>query len=91
MAHLPCLHTGLTRAQGPEGCCALPQILREHLEANLCANLSVHTATDVQTAEHVSVLFKDSFLAQFEPKAREFMKEFVETQMFSVYTDTSLK
>ena len=66
------------------------QVLQEHLEG-LCANLQYHTATDVQTADRVSVLIKDSFVGSFHPRDREFMKDFVETQMFSVYTDTSMK
>ena len=68
----------------------LLQILQEHLQS-FCDNLEDNCVTDVQTADHVSVLMKDSFVGSFHIRDREFMKDFVETQMFSVYTDTSLK
>ena len=34
-----------------------------------------------------SVLLKDSFVDSFPPRDRPFMRQFAETQMFSVYTD----
>ena len=37
-----------------------------------------------------SVLLKDSFVDSFPPRDRPFMRQFAETQMFSVYTDAVL-
>lgn len=34
-----------------------------------------------------SVLLKDSFVESFPPRDRPFMRQFAETQMFSVYCD----
>ena len=57
----------------------------------LCAKLDLHTITDVQTPDRVSLLMKDSFIESFEAKDRNFVRMFVETQMFSVYCDTVLR
>ena len=38
-----------------------------------------------------SVLLKDSFVESFPPRDRPFMRQFAETQMFSVYTDAVLR
>lgn len=59
--------------------------------SGLCANLYQHTITDVQTAERVSLLLKDSFVESFSVRDRVFMKQFVETQTFSVYSDSVMK
>jgi hypothetical protein len=61
--------------------------MNDHLEG-LCRDLQMHTITDVQTAERVSLLLKDSFIESFIPRDRLFIKQFVETQMFSVYSDS---
>ena len=67
------------------------QVLHRHLEG-LCADIGKHICTDVQTSERVSVLMKETFVASREsPKDREFMKEFVDTQMFTVYSDCIIK
>ena len=67
------------------------QVLHSHLEG-LCADIGKHICTDVQTSERVSVLMKETFVASREaPKDREFMKEFVDTQMFTVYSDCIIK
>ena len=58
--------------------------------SGMCANLHLHTITDVQTPDHVSLLMKDSFIESFPVKDRSFIKQFVETQMFSVYCDQVL-
>ncbi|CAL8461897.1 g1428 [Coccomyxa elongata] len=66
------------------------QIVQEHL-SGLCANLYQHTITDVQTSERVSLLLKESFVESFPVRDRAFMKQFVETQTFSVYSDSVMK
>ena len=64
--------------------------MQDHL-GGLCSNLYQHTITDVQTAERVSLLLKDSFVESFSVRDRVFMKQFVETQTFSVYSDSVMK
>ena len=66
------------------------QVVQEH-NGRLCAELHLHTITDVQTAERVSLLLRDSFLESFPSRERPFMKQFVETQMFSVFVDSVIK
>lgn len=66
------------------------QILQEHLW-RVCADLHQYTITDVQTSERVSLLLKESFVESFNPRDRLFMKQFVETQTFSVYCDAVMK
>eukprot|EP00884_Botryococcus_braunii_P008865 jgi/Botrbrau1/17980/Bobra.50_1s0069.1 len=62
-------------------------VMTDHL-GSLCRDLQMHTITDVQTSERVSLLLKDSFIESFAPRDRLFIKQFVETQMFSVYSDS---
>ena len=57
----------------------------------MCAELHQYTITDVQTSERVSLLLKESFVESFSARDRLFMKQFVETQMFSVYCDAVMK
>ena len=57
----------------------------------MCAELHQYTITDVQTSERVSLLLKESFVESFNARDRLFMKQFVETQMFSVYCDAVMK
>ncbi|XP_037423140.1 uncharacterized protein LOC119287661 [Triticum dicoccoides] len=65
-------------------------VLRTYLES-LCSELRYHTITNVQSDnDRVSLLLKDSFLDSFPSKDRPFMKLFVETQMFSVLSDSRL-
>ena len=66
------------------------QVLHKHLEG-FCSDINRHTCTDVQTNERVSVLLKESFLGSFDPRNRDFMKEFVDTQMFEVYSDCIIR
>ena len=68
---------------------AFLEVLHQHL-SSFCTNLRAHTITDVQTADRVSMLLKESFVDSFPAKDRPFFKEFVETQLFSVYSDTLL-
>lgn len=74
--------------RGVGGLCM--QIVQEHL-SGLCANLYQHTITDVQTSERVSLLLKESFIESFSVRDRPFMKQFVETQTFSVYSDSVMR
>ncbi|KAM0828352.1 hypothetical protein ACQ4PT_067613 [Festuca glaucescens] len=65
-------------------------VLRTYLES-LCSDLRYHTITNVQSDnDRVSLLLKDSFIDSFPSKERPFMKLFVETQMFSVLSDSQL-
>ena len=57
----------------------------------LYANLHLHTITDVQTPDRVSLLMKDSFIESFPHKDRAFIRQFVETQMFSVHCDSVIE
>lgn len=66
------------------------QILHEHLHG-ICADIHSHTITDVQTNERVSLLMKESFIGSFPQRDKDFIKEFVETQMFTVYSDCIIK
>ena len=63
--------------------------MRNYL-AGLTSNLAKHTITDVQTTERVSLLLKDSFIESFASKERPFVRQFVETQMFSEYVDKNI-
>ncbi|KQK23686.1 uncharacterized protein LOC100831773 isoform X1 [Brachypodium distachyon] len=65
-------------------------VLGTYLES-LCSDLRSHTITNVQSDnDRVSLLLKDSFIDSFPSKDRPFMKLFVETQMFSVLSDSRL-
>ncbi|XBH87327.1 hypothetical protein VPH35_074804 [Triticum aestivum] len=65
-------------------------VLRTYLES-LCSELRYNTITNVQSDnDRVSLLLKDSFIDSFPSKDRPFMKLFVETQMFSVLSDSRL-
>ena len=56
--------------------------------SSLCRDLHAHSITDVQSQDHVSILLKDSYIESFGPRNRPFIKQFAETQMFSVYCDS---
>ena len=60
----------------------------------LMIDLKGYTITDVSQGvgeqHRVSVLLKDSFVDSFAVKDRVFMRQFAETQMFSVYCDAVL-
>ncbi|KAL8250028.1 hypothetical protein R6Q59_033721 [Mikania micrantha] len=65
-------------------------VMRQHLES-LCSNLSNHAITSVQCDnERVSVLLKESYIDSFPYRDRPFIREFVDTQMFAVLSDTRL-
>ncbi|KAG2543532.1 hypothetical protein PVAP13_9NG751500 [Panicum virgatum] len=65
-------------------------VMRSYLES-FCSDLRFHTITNVQSNnDRVSLLLKDSFIDSFPSKDRPFVKLFVETQMFSVLSDSRL-
>uniref|UniRef100_A0A0A8YAA2 UDENN domain-containing protein n=1 Tax=Arundo donax TaxID=35708 RepID=A0A0A8YAA2_ARUDO len=65
-------------------------VMTSYLES-LCSDLRFHTITNVQSNnDRVSLLLKDSFIDSFPSKDRPFVKLFVETQMFSVLSDSRL-
>ncbi|XP_039030840.1 uncharacterized protein LOC120165366 [Hibiscus syriacus] len=65
-------------------------VMREYLES-LCENLRSHTITNVQSNDdRVSILLKDSFIDSFPAKDQPFIKLFVDTQLFTVLSDSRL-
>ncbi|XP_011083072.1 uncharacterized protein LOC105165685 [Sesamum indicum] len=65
-------------------------VMNRYLES-LCADLRLHTITSVQSNnDKVSILLKDSFIDSFPAKDQPFIKLFVETQMFTVLSDSRL-
>lgn len=65
-------------------------IVKCYLES-LCTNLRSHTITNVQANnDKVSLLLKDSFIDSFPTKDRAFIKLFVDTQLFSVLSDSRM-
>ncbi|ESQ44550.1 hypothetical protein EUTSA_v10003439mg [Eutrema salsugineum] len=65
-------------------------VLRSYLDS-LCSNLQSHTITNVQSNnDKVSLLLKESFIDSFPSRHRQFMKLFLDTQLFSVHTDLVL-
>lgn len=57
---------------------------------SLCGDLRIHTITDVNSQERVSILLKESLIGSFQPKDRAFVQQFTESQMFSEYSDSVL-
>ncbi|KAJ4851345.1 hypothetical protein Tsubulata_005718 [Turnera subulata] len=65
-------------------------IMKRYLES-LCSDLRLHTITSVQSDnDRVSLLLKDSFIDSFPQKDRPFVKLLVETQLFTVLSDSRL-
>ncbi|XP_057964070.1 uncharacterized protein LOC131155149 [Malania oleifera] len=65
-------------------------VMRHYLES-LCSDLRSHTITSVQSNnDRVSLLLKDSFVDSFPTRDRPFIKLLVETQLFSVLSDSRL-
>lgn len=59
--------------------------------ASLLDTIPAHSIGDVTTSgEKISVLLKDSYLESFPRSDRAFMRQFTDTQMFTVYVDTVL-
>ncbi|XP_062079547.1 uncharacterized protein LOC133784008 [Humulus lupulus] len=66
------------------------KVTRGYLES-LCSDLRLHTITSVQSNnDRVSLLLKDSFIDSFSSRDQPFIKHFVDTQMFSVLSDSRL-
>ncbi|KAE9460746.1 hypothetical protein C3L33_07349, partial [Rhododendron williamsianum] len=64
-------------------------VMRRYLEL-LCTDLRSHTITSVQSNDRVSLLLKDSFVDSFPSKDQPFIKLFVDTQLFTVLSDSRL-
>ncbi|KAL2893509.1 DENN domain-containing protein 5B [Bienertia sinuspersici] len=65
-------------------------VMKRYMES-LCADLRSYTITSVQSNnDRVSLLLKDSFVDSFSSRDRSFIKLFVDTQMFSVLSDSRL-
>ncbi|KAL3647681.1 hypothetical protein CASFOL_008649 [Castilleja foliolosa] len=65
-------------------------VMRRYMES-LCSDLRSHTITSVQSNnDRVSILLKDSFIDSFPVPDQNFVKLFVETQLFTVLSDSRL-
>lgn len=65
-------------------------VTKRYMES-LCAELRFYSITNVQSNDdRVSLLLKDSFIDSFPSKDQPFIKLFVDTQMFSVLSDSRL-
>ncbi|XP_028765596.1 uncharacterized protein LOC114723564 [Neltuma alba] len=65
-------------------------VMFNYLES-LCSDLRSHTITSVQSDnDRVSLLLKDSFIDSFPAKDQPFIKLFVDTQLFTVLSDSRL-
>lgn len=64
--------------------------MKDYTES-LCSELRSYTITSVQSNnDRVSLLLKDSFIDSFPSKDRSFIKLLVDTQMFTVLSDSRL-
>ncbi|XP_020213836.1 uncharacterized protein LOC109798048 [Cajanus cajan] len=62
-----------------------------HYLESLCSDLKSHTITSVQgNNDRVSLLLKDSFIDSFPARDQPFVKLFVDTQLFTVLSDSRL-
>ncbi|XP_073135449.1 uncharacterized protein [Henckelia pumila] len=65
-------------------------VMRQYMES-LCADFRSHTITSVQSIDdRVSILLKDSFIDSFPVRDQSFIELFVETQLFTVLSDSRL-
>ncbi|XP_042509059.1 uncharacterized protein LOC122084685 isoform X2 [Macadamia integrifolia] len=65
-------------------------VMRHYFDS-LCSDLRSHTITCVESNnDKVSLLLKDSFIDSFPPRDQPFIKHFVDTQLFSVLSDSRL-
>ncbi|KAB1213817.1 DENN domain-containing protein 4C [Morella rubra] len=65
-------------------------VMRRYLES-LCSDLRSYTITSVQSNnDRVSLLLKDSFIDSFSSRDRPFIKLLVDTQLFTVLSDSHL-
>jgi len=62
--------------------------VRQHL-LGLTMDMGGYMITDVSrsSSERCSILLKEAFVASFKGKDKDFMSQFVETQMFTEYSD----
>lgn len=60
--------------------------LRKHLNA-ICGDLRPHVITNVGMDKRTGVLMKDSLLASTPPRDRAFVRQLMDTQHFSVWSD----
>ncbi|GAB4841269.1 hypothetical protein Ancab_022001 [Ancistrocladus abbreviatus] len=66
------------------------EVMRRYMES-LCADLRSYTITSVQSNnDRVSLLLKESYIDSFPSRDQPFIKLFVDTQMFSVLSDSRL-
>lgn len=89
LANMP----AVLRALHPQPPC--PCLCRKPSPAASCCFGQPSTATPLPPAfprllPLHSVLLKDSFVESFPPRDRPFMRQFAETQMFSVYCDAAI-
>ncbi|KAI4350300.1 hypothetical protein L6164_004768 [Bauhinia variegata] len=78
-----------TEAQG-EAATQFLHVMRSYLES-LCSDLRSHTITSVQSDnDRVCLLLKDSFITSFPIRDQPFVKLFVDTQLFTVLSDSRL-
>ncbi|GIL62061.1 hypothetical protein Vafri_16363 [Volvox africanus] len=61
-------------------------VLAHHL-GSLCGDLRPHVITNVGLSKRTGVLMKESLLEVIPPKDKPFVRQLVETQMFSVWSD----
>ncbi|KAL1350148.1 uncharacterized protein [Arachis hypogaea] len=62
-----------------------------HYLESLCSDLKSHTITSVQSNnDRVSLLLKETFIDSFPNRDQLFMKLFVDTQLFSVLSDSRI-
>ncbi|GMH02544.1 hypothetical protein Nepgr_004383 [Nepenthes gracilis] len=65
-------------------------VMRRYMES-LCSDLRSYTITSVQSNnDRVSLLLKESYIDSFQSRDRPFIKLFVDTQMFTVLSDSRL-
>ncbi|KAF5459436.1 hypothetical protein F2P56_023381 [Juglans regia] len=65
-------------------------VMRRYLES-LCSDLRSYTITSVESNnDRVSLLLKDSFIDSFPGRDKPFIKLFVDTQLFTVLSDSHL-
>ena len=57
----------------------------------LCGDLRLHTIVNVGMSKRTGFLMKDALIDSYSVKDRGFMREFAETQMFAVYTDSVVR
>ncbi|KXZ46762.1 hypothetical protein GPECTOR_41g727 [Gonium pectorale] len=55
--------------------------------SSLCGDLRPHVITHVDATARTGVLMKDSLLEAVPPRDRPFVRQFLETQMFEVWSD----